>query len=117
MRAPTILPLLITFLSATAAGAAAKTSKTYQSCGGLRPGAGCPEGYSCIDDPRVKGCGMACDRPGICVSANLHGDVACAGFAGLACKDTKRQCYDVPNDGCDPNNKGRDCSGICLYPL
>lgn len=41
---------------------------TYQACGGFRvERLDCAKGYHCVDDPYVKGCGMACDRPGICV--------------------------------------------------
>jgi hypothetical protein len=81
----------------------------YQSCGGFRiEQVECPEGYVCMDDPRKSGCGMACDEPGICVE-----DTICGGFAGLRCPEGK-QCYDFPNDPCDPNRGGFDCGGICI---
>ncbi|KAK0614596.1 hypothetical protein B0T14DRAFT_437454 [Immersiella caudata] len=83
---------------------------TYQSCGGMRiEQVGCPKGYICVDDPRVKGCGMACDRPGICVQPEF-----CGGFAGFACKDEGKICVDDPRDDCDPLNGGADCGGICV---
>jgi hypothetical protein len=85
----------------------------YQSCGGKRISPKpCPRGFECIDDPRIPGCGMACDRPGICV--HIKRDV-CGGIAGFPCPPRQR-CYDVPGGGCDPGNRGADCSGICLYP-
>lgn len=37
----------------------------------------------------------------------------CGGFAGLACEGDLF-CHDEPNDSCDPNNGGADCSGICV---
>ncbi|SJM92531.1 hypothetical protein [Crenothrix polyspora] len=38
--------------------------------------------------------------------------VMCGGIAGLACP-TNQVCVDDPNDTCNPNNGGADCSGIC----
>ncbi|KAG7126769.1 hypothetical protein HYQ44_000489 [Verticillium longisporum] len=48
---------------------AAAVSADYQSCGGFRvaPAPRCPKGTACLDDPRIDGCGMACDAPGICI--------------------------------------------------
>lgn len=42
---------------------------TYSSCGGFRvKPVSCAAGYRCQDDPRdPDSCGMACDKPGICV--------------------------------------------------
>lgn len=83
---------------------------TYASCGGFRPShVSCPKGQICIDDPRIGGCGMACDRPGICVTPEF-----CGGFAGLPCKDANKICVDDPRDDCDPLNGGADCGGICV---
>jgi hypothetical protein len=59
------------------------TPSAYKSCGGFRmvPKT-CAEGYDCIDDARIQNsCGMACDRPGICVR-NLD---LCGGIAGFRC--------------------------------
>ncbi|KAK4160568.1 hypothetical protein QBC43DRAFT_372966 [Cladorrhinum sp. PSN259] len=86
---------------------------TYQSCGGFRAEPlNCPRGQYCVDDPRVEGCGMACDRPGICVP--VAGAEFCGGFAGFACKDKNKMCIDDPRDDCDPRNGGADCGGICV---
>ncbi|KAK3984226.1 hypothetical protein QBC44DRAFT_337380 [Cladorrhinum sp. PSN332] len=86
---------------------------TYQSCGGYRiKPFECPKGQYCVDDPRVEGCGMACDRPGICVTP--AGAEFCGGFAGFACKDKNKLCIDDPRDDCDPRNGGADCGGICV---
>ncbi|KAK4226027.1 hypothetical protein QBC38DRAFT_481606 [Podospora fimiseda] len=86
---------------------------TYQSCGGFRiQSFECPKGQYCVDDPRVEGCGMACDRPGICVTP--ADSEFCGGFAGFACKDPNKLCIDDPRDDCDPRNGGADCGGICV---
>jgi hypothetical protein len=89
---------------------------TYQACGGfVATPTPCPTDYTCIDDPRRGGCGMACDIPGICVP---NDSPTCAGFIGKSCPaDSGLQCYDYPGDGCDPDDGGADCSGICLFPL
>lgn len=44
----------------------------YPTCGGRRvEPVFCDEGFVCQDDPRIPGsCGMACDRPGICLSVS-----------------------------------------------
>lgn len=41
----------------------------YPSCGGFRVHPeSCDKDAECKDNPRIPGnCGMACDRPGICV--------------------------------------------------
>ncbi|KAK4463045.1 hypothetical protein QBC42DRAFT_152903, partial [Cladorrhinum samala] len=83
---------------------------TYQPCGGFRvTPLECPKGQICVDDPRVSGCGMACDRPGICVTPEF-----CGGFAGIPCKDKNKVCIDDPRDDCDPMHGGADCGGICV---
>ncbi|KFA51321.1 hypothetical protein S40293_04390 [Stachybotrys chartarum IBT 40293] len=57
--------------------------QTYASCGGFRvQPQGCSEGYTCRDDPRRSGCGMACDMPGICISDSQP---TCGGFRGGVC--------------------------------
>jgi len=71
---------------------------------------GCEADEACVDDPYVEGCGMACDRPGICVKKSSH----CGGFAGFRCNGGK--CVDDPTDSCDPNAGGADCMGICVQP-
>jgi hypothetical protein len=37
---------------------------------------------------------------------------SCGGFAGIACPGSG-SCVDDPGDGCDPENGGADCGGIC----
>ncbi|KAM0271124.1 hypothetical protein ACHAQH_009191 [Verticillium albo-atrum] len=96
---------------------AAAASADYQSCGGFRvaPAPRCPRGTVCLDDPRKDGCGMACDAPGICIPKKAP---QCGGFFGRACPyGSGLECFDKPNDGCDPKNGGADCPGICLTPL
>ncbi|KAM0254421.1 hypothetical protein ACHAQJ_006825 [Trichoderma viride] len=83
----------------------------YQSCGGFTPRpVNCDKNSECKDDPRLPpNCGMACDAPGICIPKKAS---FCGGFLGLACPKGQF-CYDAL-DGCDPNNGGADCGGICL---
>ncbi|KAG6254403.1 hypothetical protein E4U23_006312 [Claviceps purpurea] len=85
---------------------------SYMACGGFRSQpVKCPSGTECRDDPRVpESCGLACDVPGICMPKKAP---SCAGFAGRACPKGL-QCYDVLHDGCDPQNGGADCIGVCL---
>jgi hypothetical protein len=89
-----------------------REKRAYAACGGmLNPPHTCQDGEQCIDDPRIKNsCGMACDIPGICVSDEAP---VCGGFAGFPCPDGL-DCYDYPGDGCDPDEGGADCIGICL---
>jgi hypothetical protein len=96
--------------------AAVASAQEYQRCGTrrMRP---CPDGYECIDDPRLDGCdGLDRDIPGICVS-DKAGDTFCGGFKGVECDDPARECFDDPTDECDPDHGGADCGGICLFPL
>jgi hypothetical protein len=37
----------------------------------------------------------------------------CGGIAGIQCP-AGQKCVDNPNDSCDPNNGGADCSGMCV---
>jgi hypothetical protein len=37
----------------------------------------------------------------------------CGGIAGIQCPGGQK-CVDNPNDSCDPNNGGADCSGMCV---
>lgn len=84
---------------------------TYKPCGGFRidPTMQCADDEICMDDPYVEGCGLACDRPGICVKPEF-----CGGFAGFSCKDPRKICVDDPRDDCDPLNGGADCGGVCV---
>jgi hypothetical protein len=85
----------------------------YDDCGGERlVPKNCPEGFRCIDDARIGGCGMACDAPGICVEEV----VPCAGKMGRKCPEGL-ECYDDSRDECHPDDGGWDCGGICLIPL
>lgn len=90
----------------------ATATRTYPSCGGFRPSpVPCPDDSFCADDPRkTSGCGMACDMPGICIPKSAP---KCRGFAPKPCP-SGLQCFDYPNDGCDPRTGGADCIGICL---
>lgn len=85
---------------------------TYAICGGYTQEGTiqCAEGFLCVDDPRKEGCGMACDDTGICVPEEAE---MCGGFAGFACPEGLI-CIDYPNDGCDPQNGGADCGGMCV---
>ena len=82
----------------------------YKPCGGYRiKPYECEDGELCVDDPYVEGCGMACDRPGICVRPVF----VCGGFAGRACRHGM-MCIDDPRDECDSEHRGADCGGICV---
>ncbi|KAL2205249.1 hypothetical protein CC79DRAFT_1371066 [Sarocladium strictum] len=99
----------------TACGGHCEFTNVYPPCGarGINGPIGvCDEKTeTCVDDPRTPdACGMACDAPGLC----LKNDVPqCGGFAGFQCPEGLF-CYDLPDDGCDPENGGADCIGICL---
>jgi hypothetical protein len=41
--------------------------------------------------------------------------IFCGGFGNIACP-SGLDCVDDPNDGCDVNNGGADCGGICVEP-
>jgi len=98
-----------------------QNSNFYQPCGGMVPvggpggggGRSCPSWARCMSDPRVQGCGVACDGAGICVPKRAR---QCGGFQGLGCPGGQ-QCFDDPTDTCDPASGGADCTGICLVPL
>jgi hypothetical protein len=60
----------------------------------------CPDDQVCITLP--KGCRDICVVPRFC-----------GGIAGIDCDDGYR-CIDYPFDGCDPQNGGNDCGGICI---
>lgn len=85
----------------------------YEACDG-RFGCdrGCPDDTECSDDPRDSriGCNPLCVVPKICIP---HDQPVCNGFAGFRCPDGL-YCYDIPGDGCDADNGGADCLGICL---
>jgi hypothetical protein len=105
-------------------------------CGGIA-GIPCPGAGKCVDDPSDScdpnnggaDCGGICQclpipcpsnapfnsDPAVCACANIPPPpppVHCGGIAGIQCPGGGR-CVDDPSDGCDPNNGGADCGGIC----
>ncbi|MEY4550443.1 MAG: hypothetical protein RL685_6638 [Pseudomonadota bacterium] len=52
------------------------------------------------------------DGQGVCVPVGPF----CGGFAGFACPGSGL-CVDAPGDGCDPDNGGADCGGVCTCPI
>jgi len=51
------------------------------------------------------------DGQAVCTPLEPSGPF-CGGFAGIACPGSGT-CVDAPGDGCDPENGGADCGGIC----
>jgi len=81
------------------------------SCGGLT-GAQCPEGLTCVDDPKDD-CDPdqgGADCAGLCQQQSQPS--MCGGIAGIACPEGS-SCVDDPNDSCDPERGGADCAGQC----
>ena len=77
-------------------------SKKY--CGGKSKNGSCWCDAACVTY------GDCCaDKKAVCEPTST----TCGGFANLPCPDGK-VCVDDPNDGCDPNNGGADCGGICV---
>lgn len=83
---------------------------TAAICGsrGLSP---CPDGTTCVNDPRKPDCDIRVDCPGICVK--LDGPF-CGGIAGFQCPQPEQVCIDDPRDDCAPP-KGADCGGTCVF--
>lgn len=83
---------------------------TYPPCGGHRPNPPkCDDESECRDDPRhPDGCGLACDKPGICMPKNPP---RCGKY--VSCPK-RLYCYDDPRDKCVPKKGGAECPGICL---
>jgi hypothetical protein len=52
------------------------------------------------------------DGQGVCVPVGPF----CGGIAGFACPGSG-VCADVPGDGCDPEDGGADCGGVCTCPV
>lgn len=72
----------------------------------------CPDGTTCVNDPRKPGCDISTDCPGICVT--LDGPF-CGGFGGFECPQSPEQvCIDDPRDDCAPPT-GADCGGTCVF--
>jgi hypothetical protein len=40
----------------------------------------------------------------------------CGGIAAIECPGSG-SCVDAPGDGCDPDNGGADCGGVCVCPI
>jgi hypothetical protein len=92
-----------------------ESGQEYQRCGGfvVDPKT-CPKGYQCVQpDPRRP---EVTDLPGICLP---NKPLYCGGVAGIECVSTNftAECYDWPNDDCNPKNGGTDCIGVCLDRL
>ena len=84
-------------------------------CGGIA-GFACPDGLTCLDDPR-DGCsretgGADCD--GLCYDI---GELEfCGGFAAVPCPPNQ-VCVDDPRDTCvEGAGGGADCNGFCVSP-
>lgn len=71
----------------------------------------CPDGTTCVNDPRKPSCDISADCPGICVK--LDGPF-CGGFAGFPCPQSEQVCIDDPRDDCAPPT-GADCGGTCVF--
>lgn len=54
--------------------------------------------------------GVSIDHPGECAPSEPP---MCGGIAEIQCPDGLI-CIDDPDDDCDPENGGADCSGICV---
>jgi len=102
-------------------------------CGGLA-GIPCPGAGKCVDDPSDgcdpnnggADCGGICQcfplpcpsnapfnpDPSVCACVTKTPVQHCGGIAGIPCPGGGK-CVDDPSDGCDPNNGGADCGGIC----
>ncbi len=63
----------------------------------------------------LGGCGPGDPTGTDCDAAHAlssTGEIFCGGFGNIQCPGSL-VCVDDPNDGCDPNNGGADCGGIC----
>jgi hypothetical protein len=70
----------------------------------------CPVGSKCVVAPASCAAGVtSCHGPVSCVPQDVQ---RCGGIAGIQCPGAGT-CVDDPSDGCDPNNGGADCGGIC----
>jgi hypothetical protein len=67
----------------------------------------CPDGVTCAQPGCLNG---TCNCFAICPAPTPK---TCGGIAGIQCP-SGQICVDNPNDSCDPNNGGADCSGECI---
>jgi hypothetical protein len=83
----------------------------YRSCGGFRPEPRyCDRRSECIDDPRdFFNCGLACDKPGICVPWDRP---ECGGEDDDECPDGL-VCYEWPESELY-QGRGDNSAGVCL---
>lgn len=80
-----------------------------QACGSLNLPT-CPEGQTCIDDPKNPGCSILFDCPGICVPIKPQQ----CGSINLAPCPLDQSCVNNPaTPACDVSS---DCPGICAPP-
>jgi hypothetical protein len=77
-----------------------------------------PDVCACVPDPTQDRCaavrcvaGTHCEADAGSATCVADGPF-CGGIAGIACPGAGT-CGDNPGDGCDPNNGGADCGGIC----
>jgi hypothetical protein len=86
-------------------------------CGGIcQPNPGCGEDADCREGEFCDLAAVLClegTECGTCKS--IEYPESCGGIAAFPCPDGQ-ECIDNPNDNCDPNNGGADCSGVCVAP-
>jgi hypothetical protein len=101
-----------------------------ESCGiCTEPGGFCTEQFCGDpgDEEPVPGqpCDLECDPGQHCEYVEVQcirapcppqpecvGNTRCGGFGGFGCPGAG-ECFDDPNDDCDPQNGGADCGGLC----
>jgi hypothetical protein len=69
----------------------------------------CVQGKHCVANPKPTCVADDMDAGALDAGSTQ----SCGGFAGKPCPGAG-ECVDVPNDGCDPNNGGADCAGMCV---
>jgi len=74
----------------------------------VSPVCGC-DGVTYSNSCLAAAAGAAVAKPGACKPEPAF----CGGIAGFPCPEGQ-QCVDDPNDECDPEAGGADCSGICV---
>lgn len=110
-------------------------------CGGLcecnAAAISCPAGYELNDDPAIcdclpiegeacgpttcaagqvccnESCGICTEPGGFCTEQFCEDPAPfCGGIAAFPCPG-EGECVDAPGDGCNPENGGADCGGVC----